>query len=34
MPEDVAPPPEIGDTVQQVPHDEVLISLKKRTIEE
>ena len=28
MPEDVAPPPEEGGVVQQVPHDEVLTSLK------
>ena len=34
MPEDVAPPPEIGGTVRQVPYDEVLTSLKKRTMEE
>ena len=30
MPEDVATPPQEGGMVRQVPHDEVLTSLKTR----
>lgn len=33
MPEDVASPPKEGGMVQQVPHDEVLTSLKMKAEE-